>query len=342
MGLTVAALSLVAILGLLEAGLRVTAAIMANRSAAVRTPGAPDLEWLTRPDRHVRWSLRPDVEDFRVEQLRVDGARVRLPDSFTVSTNALGLRVVPGSNEAASLRILALGDSTTFGLGVNDDEAWPAQLLSALEARLGAGPAAIFNGGVVGYSIAQVETRLGMLKPVVDPTVVIVTAGNNDATRESAYSDRERIAADQALSPRALKPVLYTLVRGIAVGLRTPSDAHPPRVDLAEFEQTLERIHRYCEQNGIHLVLVRWPWHAQWQLARGLTDVPPDFPQEHYQHTVMRFCDEVGVTCVDVLSLLAADGENHYFDAVHLNAPGNRRVAEGIADAVLEASAAMR
>src|SRR5205823_1896613 len=53
---------------------------------------------------------------------------------WTVHTNWLGLRNPETHRIAKSkgTRILAIGDSTTFGWGVNDEDAWPRFLENSL------------------------------------------------------------------------------------------------------------------------------------------------------------------------------------------------------------------
>lgn len=48
--------------------------------------------------------------------------------TFSVTTNADGFRGPPLDTPPARPRVLCLGDSVTFGWGVEDDESWPARL----------------------------------------------------------------------------------------------------------------------------------------------------------------------------------------------------------------------
>jgi lysophospholipase L1-like esterase len=70
----------------------------------------------------------------------------------------------------ARLRLLAVGDSFTFGLGVGPAEPWPKQLEWSLRRRVGPG-VAVVNAGVPGYSTRQMretaEELIGRLRPQV-------------------------------------------------------------------------------------------------------------------------------------------------------------------------------
>jgi lysophospholipase L1-like esterase len=120
----------------------------------------------------VGWTLRPSYR----------GVQVETTYEVPATTNELGFRS-PSWTEAhtaRALRVLALGDSCTFGLGVGDEDTYPAQL----EGRLLASgqDAAVFNAGVSGYDSAQELETLRRIAPVVRPTVVVIGWLSNDAT----------------------------------------------------------------------------------------------------------------------------------------------------------------
>jgi lysophospholipase L1-like esterase len=122
------------------------------------------------PDEVLDWVLLPSYRGVRLEDDR------RVP----ASTNAMGFRGPEWSPERANavLRVLVLGDSCTFGLGVADDETWPSYLEQALRER--GLDAAVFNAGVPGYDTIQEAEILERLAEEIRPQVVIVTWVMND------------------------------------------------------------------------------------------------------------------------------------------------------------------
>src|SRR5262245_64249912 len=60
-------------------------------------------------------------------------------------------------------RIVIAGDSVTMGSGVEDDEAYPALLERALEARHEPRRYEVLNLGLIGLNIHQVMARLRVL-----------------------------------------------------------------------------------------------------------------------------------------------------------------------------------
>mgnify|MGYP001447690821 CR=1 FL=1 len=75
---------------------------------------------------------------------------------YAVTTNAEGLRgtePVGLAREPHSLRVLCLGDSYTYGVGVADPFTYPAQLQLLLKKRLPGRPVQVINAGVPFYDI---------------------------------------------------------------------------------------------------------------------------------------------------------------------------------------------
>jgi acyl-CoA thioesterase-1 len=100
---------------------------------------------------------------------------------------------IPLSNDTFNkklrpLKILALGDSLTAGLGVNLNDAYPAQLQNELQKRGYA--ITVVNAGISGETSSGLAQRVNFsLKS--DPDVVIVFTGGNDGLRGLAVSELE-------------------------------------------------------------------------------------------------------------------------------------------------------
>lgn len=104
----------------------------------------PEVRYVAHPVR--RFTLRPRQEAFTY------GVPVRVDDRGFRSNGS-----VPAGGSA---RVLALGDSFTFGLGVRDDETWPARLEQALRAAQ-ASQVDVVNAGTISYGVFQ---ELDLLK----------------------------------------------------------------------------------------------------------------------------------------------------------------------------------
>ncbi len=102
------------------------------------------------------------------------------PDEGRVRINALGLRGPEplALRTPAARRVLVLGDSYVFGVGVDEEHLFVTRLARRL-ARDGA-PAEVWNGGVSGYSSDQQLALLAELGPRLRPELVLLVMCDND------------------------------------------------------------------------------------------------------------------------------------------------------------------
>jgi lysophospholipase L1-like esterase len=104
--------------------------------------------------------LRQDEFDAELGwRLKPGQYRVKAPEAFstyTVSINRFGIRnaELTPSRPVGTRRIIALGDSFTFGQGVDDETLFTTQLERRLNGRNG-GRYEVINAGVPGYGTAQ-------------------------------------------------------------------------------------------------------------------------------------------------------------------------------------------
>jgi hypothetical protein len=120
---------------------------------------------------------------WKTEPLKQGLNRERRP----VTVLANGLRSNGNKPPESDKRILAVGDSYTFGDQVGDDETWPAALERHLEIP-------VLNGGVCGYGVGQTVLRARELTPRFRPDVLIVSLIPADIWRAQSsgfYSKRK-------------------------------------------------------------------------------------------------------------------------------------------------------
>lgn len=107
--------------------------------------------------------------------------------AYTVSVNAEGLRGREPVDWQAR-RILAVGDSFTFGPYVEDDETWPAVLETMLRAR--GERVQVLNAGVSGYGIAQEAAYLTEKGLRLRPALVLLAITGNDVETDLGAARR--------------------------------------------------------------------------------------------------------------------------------------------------------
>lgn len=98
----------------------------------------------------------------------------------TSKINELGLRGAPVSLASNTKKILALGDSITYGYGVDDDHTYPARLQADFDSRF-PGQYTVLNGGVDAYPVSfEHEKFLYLWQKGVHPDIVIVGYSFNE------------------------------------------------------------------------------------------------------------------------------------------------------------------
>ena len=78
------------------------------------------------------------------------------------------------------MRVLHIGESTTFGHGVAPEEAYPAVLARLLQERRPGQPVASFNRGVPGLTTTGMLRTLPDKLAIIHPDLVTIMAGAND------------------------------------------------------------------------------------------------------------------------------------------------------------------
>jgi lysophospholipase L1-like esterase len=244
-------------------------------AGTVTAPDVVGIERLLVPHPTRFWSLAPRLDRLRLHQTTA-GSDV----DFDVSTNSLGLRGPEPREPRPTTRVLMLGDSCTFGLGVDDDATAAAQLqkLFDLERERGGPSVEVVNGGVVGYSSFQGAKLLEELAPQLQPDVVTACFGFNDASVWNGQSDLERTAAPaRGAVERALLHSRLVVAIELLLGAGRREPAKPlegasrestptsarPRLTVPEFDAELESMREQCVRRGARFVLVAWPYREQ-------------------------------------------------------------------------------
>lgn len=108
----------------------------------------------------------------------------RTPEfSFTANTNAIGIRDREvGERKRGRHRILAIGDSFTYGWGVDEEQAWP----KVLERLLGEKKrdAEVFNLGCPGGSVDAYALIAEKAIPLLKPDLVVIAVLQGDDLKQ--------------------------------------------------------------------------------------------------------------------------------------------------------------
>jgi lysophospholipase L1-like esterase len=245
---------------------------------------------------------------------------------WTVSLNSRGFR--GGEFETAKppgiFRIIAVGDSWTFGANVDQAAAYPQRLGSLLEDAIPDRSFEVLNLGVMGYSSHQGLTLLDRTGMALEPDLLLIGFGMNDAL-VGGWRDKDRTeparsaaaAARRAASGlETIKLLRYIAARmnhepwsigdymeRVAESLGTPEhawtggpasetadyDALEPytRVSPVDYEQNIRAMVRLARHGGARAIL----------LYNSLWDTP-------YRNALQRIAQTERVPLVDAKALL--------------------------------------
>lgn len=242
------------------------------------------------------WWLAPGLE--RSVEDPLTGRR------FTVRTDEEGRRGPPPP--PAGPWVLALGCSTTFGWGVEREEAWPARLAARLEVP-------VVNAGQPGWSTHQARARAPRWLDE-DPAVVVLgflirdawrTGRPDRAARPTPWLQRRRLA-------RLLQP---------SPSPAAPSGAPPatglPRVAPAAFRENLEALIAQAGEAAVVLL---------------------EFPHQHATIEHSQVLEALAAARQLPLVRPRVDAAQYLDgDPIHVDAAGHETVAAGLAPAVAAA-----
>ncbi len=290
---------------------------------AARLLVPPPLEWREHPARLLQfdpergWALRPDADDFTVDKpchVNSDGFRDR---DFSVE------------KPAGTRRVVCLGDSYTYGWGVDVRDSYPKQLERALS--VDDHPAEVLNLGVFGYNADQCRVTLRRQGLKYSPDLVIYSfywddllpirpellnpdtfaahEGEEGVTWWLRHTLRRSRAVFFAVQrARALRAALappttrfyhcyHSLLEGNDLAIR----------DLWNVEaDEIARMRDDAASVDARLVVIVWPLEAQ---------VLSSMPGCHFEREAKRICDEAGVVSIpllDTLQALAHEGTSPY------------------------------
>jgi lysophospholipase L1-like esterase len=231
---------------------------VAARVAAPRHDRMNEILAILRQDPALIWKVRERID------VLFQGKRVQ--------TNALGLRNAEiRPKEQGCRRIICMGESLTFGWGVDETEAYPRVLERLLRSRVTAGGRIeVINAGQVGYSSFQGLRLFERTIAPLDPDIITVPYVVNDVDkfrffRSDGRSDRDLlpgsavlITFDNILRRSALFGWMSAQARRLR-GAYGPPPAGAVRVSEKDYEQNLRALVRAARRRGVAVVFLKMP-----------------------------------------------------------------------------------
>ena len=311
-------------------------------NSPINSPALPtEASGLDQIDHELFWSMRPN--------LRI------LFQGVMISTNELALRSAPvGPKQKNEFRILSLGESTTFGAGVENDETYSARLEYILNNTLHTNRFKVINAGVSGYTSFQSLLYLKKRGFKLSPDLVLFYHEYNDYLptyiRDSQnnvigmnMSDPERYHSQQRRFHRGLmkisavyRYICYRLALAnirhfqndpskqplqsisVQIGEREESLKMPSRVRPQERIEIIQGLINECRTRGIQIVII----HPSYRFS-----VP-------HRCELTNTCMQNDVLMIEAQAVLHpsnATVDEVFLDTVHPTALGHERLARELA-----------
>ena len=272
--------------------------------------------------------------------------------------NAAGYRGPerPAAKPPGVWRILALGDSVTYGMDVKAGEAFAGQLEAKLNAA-GAGPAEVLNFGVPGYNSFQEYELLKTRGLALDPDLVVMTFTADDVETSPVIINvggeyslfRNQFEGIGALNNLVHWAVFrhshlyrflykYAALAVAAKGARFDDVYVHPR---SQWKNVL-LVADLCRQRRIGFLLVLSPWLLpHYQAPAGDPDAMDVREFHRYQEAmdeIRRFAREDRIDVLDLGPLYekyTGKLKNRPCDHMHPNPLGHRLIAEQLVEKLL-------
>ena len=246
-------------------------------------------------------------------------------------------------------RILLLGDSFTFGDGVQYEEIWPVLFEKKLSEK--GFEIEVIKAGVPAYDTTKEVLLLERLFPLYEPDIVVLVFLPNDLFTNTPVSLEKSTAEDKTVRKNDEKSSsfnLLTLYKRLLISHdwvysklykmtarsqyfnSTPTKTF--RDQLVITKDLLLRALRYCEKRDAELIVLSIP--QQFQVlykANGYNFENTDV--EIIDNELGTFAKEKGIIWISVLDILAdfsikEDTDLYYRLDGHLNSKGNRVVSD--------------
>jgi lysophospholipase L1-like esterase len=278
---------------------------------------------------------------FFPEEIVADVGRSEVP----IRTNSLGLRSaeVVDPKPVDVLRILALGDSVTFGWGLRGEDTYPSQLASLLATLRPNRRFEVINAGVSGYGTWQQVLWLRETGSDLQPDVVVVQVHLNDAS-DNLWGTLGWQSGDQGwLAQHSQLARLVQRVLGGAV----PRSEVPCAVDWKVgadqvcWQRTKQLLNDLqAETEAADAVAVLLPSPMRWQVEPGVRDVRAWVDAARYQDALRQYAESNGWLFVDPLPAFrqaTSAGQPLFLDVGHPNEAGQRLMAQELYNALGQA-----
>jgi lysophospholipase L1-like esterase len=263
-------------------------------------------------------------------------------DTGSAVVNELGLRgpVLPREKDPQTYRVLFIGDSTVFGLGVPLDNTFAHLATSQLGALAPGRRSEYLIGAIPGSTSFQSRVLLARLLPYRPDLVVFYVGARNDPDRARYFRDSawpERHARRQAAwhDVRTLRALEFMADAAWKKWLRRLRPrTWQARVPPDEFEANMKAMLEATRRAGVPAVVLLPPYSES--LAAHQKIIP------YYQDILREAAVSYGAPHPELQRIFALHEESavYFEDGIHPSAKGHQLIADEIVRVVRESGLA--
>jgi lysophospholipase L1-like esterase len=273
-------------------------------------------------------------------------AQVIAPERSAIRGWVVGM--APPAPSPDRKRVLAVGDSLTWGLGVQVNQAWPAELQRALSG------VDVHNLGMCGYDAEQGISLITHHLEAWKPDLVIWANYTNDVDPTflmfGAHDEHPVFVGSNIPEPARMAPEWLSLwlVRNSAMFrsiqaaklARVLSSGHTPTAPAGWYEAQVTALKQWTKTTDIPVLVLTLPDHTQAGPER-CTEFIAEKDCKDQQESYARIIETVGrsgLPWVDGQLIYAASGQPHFMgadrDTGHPTPEGHRVLAQGLVTVV--------
>ncbi len=256
--------------------------------------------------------------------------------------------MLPPPKRPGIKRVLAVGDSLTWGLGVSLTQAWPAQLEAALD------DVEVFNLGMCGYDAEQGVSLITRHLADWDPDLVIWATYPNDLEPTflmfGAHDKHPVFVGTSIPAPARLfheglslwlvqHSAMFRSVQAAKLA-RVLANGHTPKIRDSWYPEQLEALNTWSKDHSIRVLAFAIPDHTQAQPKRCvefLSSKDCDDQSRNYAEMTTAL-QASGLEWVDGQQIYAQTGAPHFMgpdrDAGHPTVQGHQALASGLAPSI--------
>jgi lysophospholipase L1-like esterase len=279
------------------------------------------------------------------------------------SSNALGFRgkEIEVPKPAGTYRIVCLGGSTTEGIGVSNEDTYPAQLERALAGHdVGGRRIEVVNAGFAGFGSQDLYYVLRNLVLPLEPDLLVYYEVGNRVVESEFYrrGPREERRVVQWIANHFALYRAMRQITGVPAAFRQDYSftEHRMTPSLERYLSWMGSIADLAAERGVPLAIAepvhgyisglwtssRVPADVEWQWERWRPLLPEHIAM-WYEATAFHmaaFASRRRLTWIPLRRCVPADRENFLYhnptmyDPAHYSARGNQRIAQCVADAL--------